>query len=266
MCKIVGQLCLQNKLLSNPLFHFTLLTGPKGSGKRTISKWLAEELKIPLVEYGGSVDDIRDLIDNCFSSNNITLYYIDGDSLTIQAQNALLKLAEEPPNRAYIIIGVSTLDVLLQTIRSRARSYAMDPYSYMELREYANKCGTDSEYLDSMCYCSTNPGMINDFMNCDFDGLYKYTFKVMDNILKVSTGNAFKIINKISVKDGTDGYPVILFLELFRKLVAEDRDLDTWVAARMVDFTTAALMDMRIKGANKSLIFDIWVLNIRTLR
>lgn len=266
MSKIIGQICLQNKLLNNVLFHFTLLTGPKGSGKRTISKWLAEELNIPFVEYGGGIEDIRDLIDNCFSSNNITLYYIDGDSLSVQAQNALLKLVEEPPNRAYIIIGVSTLDVLLQTIRSRARSYNMDPYSYMELKQYAEQCGVESEYLDSMCYCSSNPGMVNDYMKCDFDGLYKYTFKVTDNILKVSTGNAFKIINKISVKDGAEGYPVILFLELFRKLVAEDSELDSWVAARMVDFTTAALMDMRIKGANKSLIFDIWVLNIRTLR
>ena len=31
-------------------------------------------------------------------------------------------------------------------------------------------------------------------------------------------------------------------------------------------YTSIALKDIRIRGANKQLIFDIWVLNIRTLR
>ena len=48
------------------------------------------------------------------------VYIIDeAEKMTVQAQNALLKTIEEPPEYAVILFLTNTLDVLLQTVRSR---------------------------------------------------------------------------------------------------------------------------------------------------
>ena len=60
-----------------------------------------------------------------------------------------------------------------------------------------------------------------------------------------------------------------LFLELFKQVVISKRANrydDSFIDHKMIEYTSIALKDMRIRGANKPLIFDIWVLNIRTLR
>ena len=49
----------------------------------------------------------------------ITVY----DQLSVQAQNALLKLLEEPAQFALIVLFVSTISSVLPTIKSRCRTY-----------------------------------------------------------------------------------------------------------------------------------------------
>ena len=95
--------------------------------------------------------------------------------------------------------------------------------------------------------------------------MYQYALKVYNNILKVSTGNAFKICNPIGFKEN-DGYPVELFLELFKQVVIDEQQHSSYVDHKMIEYTSLALRDLRIRGANKPMVFDIWVLNIRTLR
>ena len=53
-------------------------------------------------------------------SSKYKVYIIDeAEKMTVQAQNALLKTIEEPPEYAVILFLTNTLDVLLQTVRSR---------------------------------------------------------------------------------------------------------------------------------------------------
>ena len=55
-------------------------------------------------------------------------------------------------------------------------------------------------------------------------------------------------------------------LETYKQVVINKREFDSYVDHKMIEYTSIALKDMRIRGANKQLIFDIFVLNIRTLR
>ena len=71
-----------------------------------------------------SVDDIREQVNNDIVikpySSKYKVYIIDeAEKMTVQAQNALLKTIEEPPEYAVILFLTNTLDVLLQTVRSR---------------------------------------------------------------------------------------------------------------------------------------------------
>ena len=70
------------------------------------------------------VDEIREQINNTIMirpySSYYKIYIVDeAEKMTVQAQNALLKTIEEPPEYAVILFLTNTLDVLLQTVRSR---------------------------------------------------------------------------------------------------------------------------------------------------
>lgn len=51
----------------------------------------------------------------------------EGERLTMEAQQALLKTLEEPPKHAYIVIGVSNIHAILGTIVSRCECRLLSP-------------------------------------------------------------------------------------------------------------------------------------------
>lgn len=58
--------------------------------------------------------------------NNKAVIIHDGEALTDEAQNALLKVLEEPPHSTYIFILTNTLYALLPTILSRCQIIHID--------------------------------------------------------------------------------------------------------------------------------------------
>ena len=265
MSKIIGQTKLQAKLNGQPIPHFFILWGDRGAGKHRMSKLIAENNHYNYVLVENNIEGIRQLIEDCTAISTPTLFYIKGDNLTIPAQNALLKLVEEPPSKGYIMIGVRNVDNLLATIRSRAKLLIMDNYSVRELNDVFDLYDLGEVPRDILCNVATTPGQMLEYVNKDFINMYQYALKVYNNILKVSTGNAFKICNPIGFKED-DGYPVELFLELFKQVVMDEQKHSSYVDHKMIEYTSLALRDLRIRGANKPLIFDIFILNIRSLR
>ena len=64
------------------------------------------------------------------------VYILDpAESLSLEAQNALLKTLEEPPAYALIILITCSLGSLLPTTRSRCQSYPFTPLPEAELRQ-----------------------------------------------------------------------------------------------------------------------------------
>ncbi len=61
-----------------------------------------------------------------FSAKGRVLVIEDAGSLTIEAQNALLKTLEEPPKEAILILGVASDTYLLPTILSRCQIIRLD--------------------------------------------------------------------------------------------------------------------------------------------
>ncbi len=70
------------------------------------------------------IDDIRmvrDLVKTSHKSNQTIVIFYDASKLTIQAQNALLKLLEEPRQSLSFILATSQPQLLLDTIKSRCQ-------------------------------------------------------------------------------------------------------------------------------------------------
>ncbi len=88
-------------------------------------------------------DDVRSIISDVytrpFKASKKVYILEDGDALTVQAQNALLKVLEEPPSYAVFIICVSNGELILPTVRSRTRSVRFISSSDKQIIEYVKE-------------------------------------------------------------------------------------------------------------------------------
>lgn len=71
---------------------------------------------------------------------------LDADKMNVQAQNALLKVLEEPPQNTFFILTATQLPPLLPTILSRCRQIRFSPASCREIGQtLVNTYGIDPE-------------------------------------------------------------------------------------------------------------------------
>lgn len=146
---------ISNAVNSDVISHAYILNGEKGSGKKLLANLFAMSLQCDnrledgdacgkcrscSQALGGnhpdiirvhhekpttiSVDEIREQVNQDILikpyNGKYKIYIIpDGDLMSVQAQNAILKTIEEPPEYAVIMILTENAENLLPTIRSR---------------------------------------------------------------------------------------------------------------------------------------------------
>lgn len=98
------------------------------------------------------VDDIRDQVNNTVDvkpyAGPYKIYIIpEADKMTEQAQNALLKTIEEPPEYAIIMLVVENIGLMLPTILSRCVQLNLKPLSETEIVEYLMKNYQIPDYM-----------------------------------------------------------------------------------------------------------------------
>lgn len=263
--------CLHNMAESGEFPRFSLVVGLPGSGKKTLCTTIAKLLGAQRCDIGTGVEDIRNMISLANRVDLPMLYVIgDADKMSVAAENALLKVTEEPPKNAYFVLTVSNINNLLNTIRSRGFTFYMEPYSAKELLAIADECKavlTDTEQSILRSACAT-PGDVKTLLSYGVTDFYNYVIKVFNNIDKVSTCNVFKIGQQLRFKESdTDKYSLELFWSLFSYICIEHFDPIHWADTAKyvagVTLTNSAISALRITGVNRQALFDMWLLDIR---
>ena len=129
---------------SGEISHAHIIVGEDGIGKSNLANKLSriilgkfeERDYIDIINYrckkaSFGVDDVREIVDEInkkpFEGDKKVIIIYDGNKLTVQAQNALLKTIEEPPKGVYIILLCESLELILDTIKSRCQIYKLTP-------------------------------------------------------------------------------------------------------------------------------------------
>jgi len=136
---VLGQEHIINALLGalkqGNIAHAYLFSGSRGTGKTSVARILAKEIKCSpndLYEIDAAsnrgIDDIRELREAVMIlpfDSPYKVYIIDEvHMLTKEAFNALLKTLEEPPAHAVFVLATTELDRVPATIVSRTQHYA----------------------------------------------------------------------------------------------------------------------------------------------
>ena len=268
---MIGQRNLTSRLGAlirlKKLPRFIILVGEVGSGRRTVAKWLADEMSADFIEVDKSVEAVREVVEKCYMASGATVYFIaDGDTLSNPAKSALLKITEEPPKNAYFVMSTTDAENVLPTLVSRAFVYRMDSYSIADIAEFLNDPKAD---LRAYANCCTNGREVNLVKQWGKE-FFDFVTLVIDNIADVSGSNALKMENRIAFTDDADSslFDVKIFLQAFRAecmrriMNNDDRALrDKYIA--WIQITSRKLSEIQIKSINKQNVFDMWVFDIR---
>lgn len=181
---------LQNVLKLNKVSHAYIINGERSSGKEFIAKIFAAALQCenpdtasgitepcqvchscrqmatgnqPDVLYIShekpgtiGVEDIRGQINGTvaikpYSSPRKVYIMNEAEKMTVQAQNALLKTLEEPPEYTVILLLTTNMDTLLPTILSRCVLLNMKPVRDAEVKKYLMETMQLPDYKADIC-------------------------------------------------------------------------------------------------------------------
>ena len=226
---------LQNALESGKISHAYIINGEKSSGKEFIAKVFSMALQC---ETGGtepcqechsckqaltanqpdiirvihekpntiSVDDIRVQINNDVAikpySSHYKVYILnEAEKMTPQAQNALLKTLEEPPEYAVILLLTANVNSLLPTILSRCVVLNMKPVSDTQVKKYLMEQLQIPDYKAEVCvaFARGNVGKAKSLATSeDFENVKNEALSLLKYIKDMELHEIIAAIKKIT--------------------------------------------------------------------
>lgn len=241
---------LQTAIRKDEPFHAYIFQGEVGCGKETMARTFAaglqctsEEETRPCgqcpsckqVDSGNQpdviwvnrelssigVDDIREKVVGDISikpfSSPYKIYIIpEAEHMTEQAQNALLKTIEEPPEYGIIILLTSNMNALLPTIQSRCIKLEFRPLSTATIEKYLIEKYHVADYRarTSAIFSQGNLGKAIRYIESeDFEEKKDKTLRILKNIHGMDMTELMELIGEIGEqKDQIKDYIDLMIL------------------------------------------------------
>lgn len=303
MRKFIGYKTLINnfkfRCMNNTLSHAHLIAGEDGIGKSKLANILAKLILngdlnreyVDIINYKSNkssfgVDDIRNIIDEVykkpFEGDKKVIIIYEGNKLTIQAQNALLKTIEEPPAGIHIIILCESLELILDTIKSRCEIYKLTPltkeelYDYIIMKEFNYN---ENEIKAAIAFSEGIPGRIDRYFNDD--NLKKTRNKLID-LVKDLNKNNFEVIlhyeenlsmlkdNKEEILNILSGFirDILIYKEVENNdfIINMDKFDDINELTKEMSFKKLNNMIIAIEEARKNIKSNVsWIMTLRIM-
>ena len=270
---------LQSMFAKNKFPHAILLEGATGLGKKTLAKIIAQAsicsaLKDGLVGetcedckknkknvhpdiiypeksgalQGYSISTVRQIrTDAHIMSNEASrkvYIFTDVDNIGIPAQNAILKVLEEPPKNVIFIFTCVNPSNLLPTVRSRLQQFSLKPVADDELEHYLRKkcTGKQLEKLsDIKKIAKGNIGLALDLIDSsDLENTWSVTQDIAKSLASPREFDLLESLSKLS-DDRKNFVRMLNFLEevfstallLSRDVNLHNNDLSAILAQRL---------------------------------
>ncbi len=206
----------------HPIHPVWMLAGPRGIGKSTMAYKIAKMVygnvgDFFIIDLARNIDDkgnikkdskqisvhtVRAMIEKMQMSSmsgDWRVILIDAvDELSISAENAILKLLEEPPEKTLFLLIVHQLSSVLPTVRSRARVEKMRPLTLSQLRELCIKFMPDADVsTDTLRLSNGSFGKIANLKSSGGDAIYEDLMAVLNNP-RANAGDIMAIAKRIA--------------------------------------------------------------------
>ena len=266
---------LKNAIETGKVSHSYILTGEHGSGKKLLAGTFAMTLQC---EAGGtepcqkcdsckkaigknhpdiimvshekpgtiSIDEIRDQVIHDVAikpyCSPYKIYIVpDADLMTPQAQNALLKTIEEPPEYAVIMLLTSNGDSLLPTIRSRCVRLDLkvvdDSLVKKYLMEHLHIPDYQAEIDVSFAHGSIGKAK-EAATSQEFSDMTSNALKLLENVNKMEVYELTDAIKNLSTEKQNIADYLDIFLFWFRDVLMfkATREIDNLVFKQEINF------------------------------
>ena len=203
---------LKKAVQHNTVLHSYLFVGEEGIGKSLFAKEFAKSILclgkekpceackscieieennqpdyIEIVPDGNSIkiEQIRNMqlkvAEKPIVSTKKVYVIQEADTMTQEAQNALLKTLEEPPEYITIILIASNENSILNTIKSRCTKIVFEPLSNEELKRYAQEYWKDATIPEEV-FASSMGSIARLRNNIEHQELYTNVYQCINQI------------------------------------------------------------------------------------
>lgn len=225
---------ISDLISSSRLPHAIILEGEEGIGKRTLAREIASALVCraendkpcykcsqcvkaqkgihpDIYEYsapGGAnsfhIETVRDVIKDVYISPNEADYKIyilaNAHCMNANAQNAILKVLEEPPSYAVFILTVNNRAMLLETVLSRAVTVTVNGVDPAQGADYIVAQNPKTDYnvaYNALCAFGGNIGRATDSIEGGY--LQKITDIVNGIASGIAANDEYELLKTLSV-------------------------------------------------------------------
>ncbi len=306
---------MKKAIKNNRISHFYTIDGESGTGKSDLANLFAKSIQCQSenkpcgictscktfdsynnldVHYVVSekktigVEEVRTQINSIVNIKpykcKYKIFIIDNaDTMTVSAQNAVLKIVEEPPSYGVFIFLTQNYNKLLTTILSRCILMRLKPVSKNEVYKYLIKNNIEENIAKSSSYVS-NIGKALKFSN-DSEHLQrkKNTIDILKKLKKESIVNTLlsyeffqnekdnieEVLNIIQtwyrdliVYKNTKNYNLLFLQNYIDEITEEEKNYTTQNLIKKLD-TVTLTKDNLTKNANFQMTIEVMLLKLK---
>lgn len=171
------------------------------------------------------------------------------DNGTIQAQNKLLKVLEEPNSNVFFIINATNLDSVLPTVKSRCKIMTIEPFNFGQIKAIFQN---DKNQISEILY-SQSGGYVGKLMELITGGDFAESLNLARGIVfdMKNSKQVLKYSSELSSSKATFVTKLSLIQELYRDILmsvlgqeAKEGEFANKINELKNEFTTEALIEI----------------------